>query len=113
MHYLCFIYALSMLYLCSIYALSMLYLCSIYALSMLYLCSIYTPSMLGLWGSMKKWSMNFGKKGRKRKKGFNRALFGKIGKMRGLRQRRKQGFGKGCRGGVFLSKVFFITLFTF
>src|SRR6218665_2830945 len=96
----CTIYALSMLYLCSIYALSMLYLCSIYALSMLYLSSIYALSMLYLytiyaWAmgfyekDMKKWSMNFGKKGRKRKKGFNWVLFGKIGKMRGFRKIRK------------------------
>src|SRR6218665_2509142 len=34
--------------------------------------------------------MNFGKMGRKRKKGFNWVLFGKIGKMRGFRKIRKR-----------------------
>src|SRR6218665_2385924 len=83
-------HALSMLYLCFIYALSMLYLCSIYALSMFYLYTIYAWAMGFYEKDMKKWSMNFGKKGRKRKKGFNWVLFGKIGKMRGFQKIRKR-----------------------
>src|SRR6218665_1739386 len=81
--------------------------CTIYALSMHHLCTVYARAMGFYDKDMKKWSMNFGKigkEGRKRKKWFNRAFFGKIGKMRGFRKRRKQGLGKGCRGGVFLSK---------
>src|SRR6218665_3828166 len=73
------------------HALSMLYLCFIYALSMLYLYTIYAWAMGFYDKKMKKWSMNFGKKGRKRKKGFNWVLFGKIGKMRGFRKIRKRG----------------------
>ncbi|PGH38548.1 MAG: hypothetical protein CRN43_14405 [Candidatus Nephrothrix sp. EaCA] len=56
---------------------------------MLYLYTIYAWAMGFYDKEMKKWSMNFGKKGRKRKKGFNWVLFGKIGKMRGFRKIRK------------------------
>src|SRR6218665_2173052 len=66
------------------------YLCFIYALSIHHLYTIYAWAMGFYEKDMKKGSMNFGKKGRKRKKGFNWVLFGKIGKMRGFRKIRKQ-----------------------
>src|SRR6218665_1443255 len=77
----------------------MLILMLSHALSMLYLYTIYAWAMGFYDKDMKKWSMNFGKMGRKRKKGFNWALFGKIG---------SRGLERDAEGTYFCLKFFFI-----